>query len=145
MAKEISHCNCIIDCSGLHEVASTMPTDTKFICLDALANGIIGVPAAVWSEFEELYADEAQQLEPHVLHKVRMTKKYRVGAASIADKNNVRFSRSPYDRHTDLYAASICLIEGHLLLTSATQLSYYKQLDCCKVSEVGSWANGQGT
>ena len=60
-------------------------------------------------------------IAPHIGFKIIMKRAYNVGAASIADKINSRFSQSPYDRHADLYSASICSIEDYTLLTSKAQ------------------------
>ena len=135
----------MVDCSGLSEIASTKSDNLKSLYLDRLSKGIIGVPTCVWQEFQELYEDQAVALEPYVARKINMKKRYNVGAASIADKTNSRFSQSPYDCHSDLYAASICSIEKYTLLTTSSQLKGYKDMACCEVSELVAWANGQGT
>ncbi len=54
-------CSFIVDCAGLHEIASTQSNSVKDCCLECLARGIIGVPTRVWQEFEELYEDEAKE------------------------------------------------------------------------------------
>jgi hypothetical protein len=138
-------CLCIIDCSGLHEIASTNSDNLKSLYLDRLSKGVIGVPICVWQEFRDLYEDEAASLELHVAHKIKMKKQYYVGAARIADKINSSLSKGPYDNQSDLYAASICSIEKYTLLTTQSQLADYKQMDCCEVSDLVTWANGGGT
>jgi len=140
--SEDGGCQCIIDCAGLHEVAC-MSGNLKATFLDHLKKGVIGVPASVWQEFQEIYEDEAPSIAPHIGFKIIMKRAYNVGAASIADKVNSRFSQSPYDRQADLYAASICSIEDYTLLTSKTQVSDYLKMDCCMVSELVEWATAQ--
>jgi hypothetical protein len=137
MCEADAPCCCIVDCAGLHEIATTQSNSIKTICIDLLSKGIIGVPACVWHEFEELYEDEAATLAPFVKHKVRMQKNYRIGAAAIADKLNSGFSLSPYDEKTDWYAASICTIEGYTLLTIAQLMNQYQRMGC-KIQEVSS-------
>jgi hypothetical protein len=136
-------CAFIVDCSGLHEIATTRSNSIKETCLDYLSKGIIGVPACVWKEFVELYEDEAVKLEPHIANKVRMKRRYLVGGAAIADGLNPGFSLSPYDLMTDYYAASICSIEGHTLITVASQLAEYRKMRCCEVVDLGTWAAGR--
>jgi hypothetical protein len=138
MTEANSKCLYLIDCSGLHELANTKSNSLKTLCIDFLSKGIISVPACVWQEFEELFEDEAAQLAPSVLHKVKMKKKYFVGAAWIADKSNPGFPLSPYDNYGDWYAASICSIEGYTLLTASSQLRRYEKMDCCKVADLAT-------
>jgi hypothetical protein len=139
MCDAAERCSCIVDCAGLHEIATTQSNRIKAICLDCLAKGIIGVPACVWQEFEELYDDETATLAPFIKCKIRMKKNYRIGAAAIADRLNSRFSLSPYDGKTDWYAASICAIEGYTLLTVGQQLNQYQRMGCCTAVEIASW------
>jgi hypothetical protein len=94
-------------------------------------------------QFVELYEDEAVKLEPHIANKVRMKRRYLVGGAAIADGLNPGFPLSPYDLMTDYYAASICSIEGHTLITVASQLAEYRKMRCCEVVDLGTWAAGR--
>jgi hypothetical protein len=99
---------------------------------------VIGVLASVWSEFEELFETEAAALAPYVTHKIKMKQAYRVGAASIADKAQATFPLSPYDSYSDYYSASVCLVEGYTLLSSASQVSTYEKLDCFECGELST-------
>lgn len=134
---------CVVDCAGLLEIASTQSSNLQALYLGHLKSGTIAVPAVVWGEFKDLYEDEADFLEPYVTKKIIMKRAYQVGAASIADEINSRFSLAPYDRQTDLYAASICSIEQYTLLTTANQVDDYNLMDCCEVSELSDWLNNQ--
>lgn len=144
MTDGLLDCSCVIDCSGLHEIANTRSNNLRSFYLDQLLKGVIGVPTSVWQEFTDLYVEKSAEFEPYVARKIQLKKLYNVGAATIADKINSRFSRGPYDRHADLYAASICSIEGYTLLTTRSQLADYKKMDCCKIAELTTWADGQG-
>ncbi len=144
MSDDPPKCSCVVDCSGLHEIASTGSNNLKSLYLDRLKEGAIAVPACVWKEFQELYDDEAVTLAPHIKIKINMKKAYYVGAASIADKLNSGFSRGAYDTQTDLYTASIASIEKYRVLTSASQVKQYEGMGC-DVSELVSWANDLGT
>jgi hypothetical protein len=140
MCEDEPPCSFVVDCAGLHEIATTQSNSIKSICLDRLARGIICVPACVWQEFQELYEDEAASLAAHVKRKLRMQKKYYIGAAAIADGMNSRFSLSAYDLRTDWYAAAICSIEQYTLLTTSSQLNEYRRMGCCMVVEITVWA-----
>lgn len=135
---------CVVDCYGLHEIASSTSANLKAVFLDLLSEGVVGVPTCVWKEFREIYEDEAAELAPFVKIKISLTKIYKVGAASIADKLNSGFSRGPYDAQTDLYAASIAVSEGYLLLTSSSQLGEYAKMDC-EALDLLTWAENLGT
>ena len=143
MTEDLLQCSCVIDCIGLLEITNTRSNNLRSLYLDQLSKGVIGVPTSVWQEFKELYVEKSTELEPYVARKIQLKKVYHVGAATIADKINSRFSRGPYDRHADLYAASICSIEGYTLLTTHSQLTDYKKMDCCKILDLVTWANGQ--
>jgi hypothetical protein len=134
-----AECSYIIDCSGLHEIASTKSDNLKSLYLGQLKNGIIAVPACVWIEFQELYNDEAAALAPYVAVKINLKRAYYVGAATITEKLNAGFSRGAYDSHTDLYTASIASIERYRVLTSSSQLKAYEAMDC-EVSDLVVWA-----
>jgi hypothetical protein len=144
MSDDQVETSCVVDCSGLHEIASTKSDNLKALYLDKLVKGIIAVPAIVWKEFQDLYENEAAALAPYVTVKINLKKAYYVGAASIADKLNSGFSRGAYDGHTDLYTASIASIEEYRVLTSPAQLKYYEEMDC-EVSDLTTWANELGT
>jgi hypothetical protein len=138
MSDEPCGFEAVIDCSGLHEIAGLESDNFKSLFLDQLAQGVIGVPVCVWSEFEEIYPDEASSLKPYVTVKIRMTQAYRVGAARNAEKLNSGFSRGAYDSNADLYAAAIASIEECTLIT--VQSSFYGAMDC-EVSDLDGWAD----
>jgi hypothetical protein len=133
MCDDEPPCSFVVDCAGLHEIATTQSNSIKSICLDRLAKGIICVPACVWQEFQELYEDEAASLAPHVKRKLRMHKKYYIGGM------NSRFSLSAYDLRTDWYAAAICSIEHYTLLTMSSKLNEYRRMGCCTVIAITEW------
>jgi hypothetical protein len=139
MSEDDPPCLFIVDCAALHEIASTRSNIVRSNCLDCLARGVIGVPACVWQEFKDAYEEEAAELESAVSLKLRMKRDYRIGAAAIAERLNSGFN--PYDMKTDLYAASICTIEGHTLLTINSRLAAYKKMGCRAVVAITTWAN----
>jgi hypothetical protein len=143
MSGDESACDCVIDCAGLHEIASTRSDNLKRLFFDRLSSGRIAVPALVWREFKELYEEEADEIEPHVATKITMKRAYHAGAARIADNRNSGFSRGPYDSESDLYTASIASLEGYVVLTSASQVRHYDGMDC-EVSDLTNWAEQQG-
>jgi len=143
MADDSAVCSCIVDCAGLHEIASVKSNNLKQLFFDRLSSGVIAVPAIVLKEFRELYEEEAEVLEPYIAKKIVMKREYHAGAARIADSLNSGFSRGPYDGETDLYTASIASLEGYVVLTSASQAGYYDGMDC-EVSDVMSWVEQQG-
>jgi len=136
-------CLCVLDCAGLHEIATTASNNLKALYLDRLSCGEIGVPVCVWKEFKDLYEEEAAEIEDYVVRRINMKKSYHTGAARIADLLNSGFSRGSYDSETDLYTASIASIEELVVLTAASQLGYYAGIDC-EVSDLGTWAEQQG-
>ena len=140
MSDSKAECQCVIDCSGLHEIAAIQSSNLKTLLLGQLKDGVIAVPSTVWSELRLLYEDDANTLENFVTTKITMKKKYLAGAARIADKLNSGFSRGPYDNSTDLHAASIAEIKGIYLLTSSSQLQYYKNINCDAL-EVTEWVS----
>lgn len=137
--SEATSCKCIIDCAGLRQV-TRMTGNIKAAFLYYLETGLIGVPASVWQEFQDIFEDEAPELAPYIKHKIIMKRSYNMGAASIAEKIQSRFSQGAYDRQSDLYAASICSIEDYILLTSKDRVADYQKMDCCTVSELVDWA-----
>ena len=89
----------------------------KSLLIERLENGEIAVPAVVWQEYEEMFDEEAEIIAPHV---------------------------RPYDRQSDLYAASICMVEKYTLLTTPEQVPYFKGWGCCEVADLPAWAKSQG-
>jgi hypothetical protein len=140
MSDEPQACSCVVDCSGLHDIASTKSNNLKSLYLDQLKKGIIAVPACVWKEFQELYDNEASELAPYVTVKINMKRSYYVGAARIVDKLNSGFSRGAYNSQSDLYTASIASIDEYRVLTSSSQLKYYNGMEC-EVTDLVTWAD----
>ena len=138
MNEEEPGCSCLIDTSGLHELA-TASGNLKSIVLNRLQTGVIAVPTHVWQEFEDLYEDEAMELSPYVSKKIIMKKATYIGAARIADQLNSGFSRGPYDNHSVLYTASIASNNNYRVLTASTALNDYDGMDC-DVSDLETWA-----
>jgi hypothetical protein len=135
-----------IDCSGLHKIGVVLRVSTsnslKNFLIEQLSSGAIAVPAVVWQELEEVYEEDAEVLKPHIKKKIILNKrKYTVGAAAIADKLKADFSRGPYDRNSDLYAAAICSAEKYTLLTAEPNVPYFEQMQCCDVKDVVSWTH----
>lgn len=138
MTDESSECSCVIDTSGLYDIA-TASGNLRTVLLDHLKKGVIAVPSCAWQEFEELYEEEAAEIKPYVTAKIIMKKAYYVGAARLADKLNSGFSRGAYDNHTELYTASIAITNSYRILTSAVQVTEYDGMDC-EVSDLETWA-----
>jgi len=126
----------IVDCAGLHEIATTSSNSLKAACLDLLAQGVIAVPARVWQEFKEIYEDEAEELEAYVADRIRLTRVYRQGVARMAEKSNSSLNLSPYDMHSDLYAAAIAFVEGLTVLTTTNHVVFYEQLEEGEAAEL---------
>jgi hypothetical protein len=148
MMNEDPKCCCAVDCAGLHMIGSVIKTTTsnslKSFLIDRLERGLIAVPAVVWQEYAELYEDEAELMARHVKMKISLHKKYSVAAAAIADRTNSQFSHGAYDRQTDIYAASICMVEKYTLLTTPEQAPYFRVWNCCEVTDLLAWAKTQG-
>jgi hypothetical protein len=142
MSDPPPQCKCIADCNALHEIATTTSDNLKALFLDQLKSGVIGVPACVWAEFKDLYEEEAEALEEHVLVKITLTVKYRMGAARKAEKLNSGFSRGPYDNGNDFYTGAIASQHKCRVLTSSAQQVRYKTMGC-KVSDLATWAKEQ--
>jgi hypothetical protein len=130
-------CSCVVDTSGLHAIA-VASGNLQSVLLDKLKSGVIGVPACVWQEFEELYEEEVAILAPNIGNKIIMKKSTYVGAARIAEKLNSGFPRGAYDDHTELYTASIASNNGYRVLTSSDQRSQYDRMDCDAV-DLETW------
>ncbi|WP_156901275.1 hypothetical protein [Nisaea denitrificans] len=127
----------IIDVQGLREI-SLMSGNLKQVALKRLEDGEIGVPAKVWSEFKEIYEDEADEIEPFVPNKIRITKAHHVAAARCADKMNSGFTLSPYDDNSNQYAAAISISQPATVLTDKHTLPFYSDVDCA-AEDVTEW------
>ncbi|WJR77072.1 hypothetical protein [Bradyrhizobium sp. NP1] len=137
--KPESDCSCVIDTSGLHELA-TASGNLKATLIASLDNGTIGVPSWAWQEFKDLYEDEAKELAPHVSKRLQLTPHVEVRAARITEELNLGFSRGAYDNHVELHTASIALNKGYKVLTSANNVSAYDGMDC-PVLDLAGWVN----
>ena len=144
MSNERAECSCVIDCSGLCEIARTKSNNLKSLYLNRLKDGTIAVSTRSWDEFKEAYPDESATLAPYVSKKIRMNQAHHIGAARLAEKLNSGFSRGPYDGHSELYTASVATLEEYTILTSADQLAVYKRMGCAAVDLV-SWASDEGS
>ena len=69
--KPESQCTCVIDTSGLHELA-TASGNLKATLIVRLEDGTIGVPSWAWKEFKRLYQEEATQLADHIVKRIRI-------------------------------------------------------------------------
>jgi hypothetical protein len=138
MSDDPAKCSRIIDCAGLHELAQIASDNRKAYVLAELQAGTIGVAACAWNEFADCYEGEAADLAPYITVKIRNTRAYNVGAASLAQKLNSGFPPGPYDANTDLFTASIASKEGFEILTGPTQLKRYKTMKCAAV-DVDAW------
>ncbi len=132
-------CECVVETHGLLEIAQTSSGNLKTTLLGQLEAGIIGVPACVWNEFQDLYPDEAEELEGHIPEKISLRKKaYTMKAAVLAEKLNSGFSRGPYDENTDLHTAAIASVEGLAVLTMTGGTGAFEGL-CKKVIDIETW------
>jgi hypothetical protein len=139
MGDDSTQCSCLVDCSGLHEIAN-MSANLKGEFLDHFLKGELGVAACAWQEFHEIYEEEAAALAPYVTVKFPLKRAYHVGAASIADKIGLGFPRGGYDTNTDLFTATIAKAKNISVLTSITQLEKYEKMEC-EVFDFQSWVD----
>jgi hypothetical protein len=131
-------CCSVIDAHGLHALAN-LSGNLKAVALAQLESGALGVMSAAWQEFEDLYEEEAQMLAPHIARKINVVRKYNVGAASIADRLNSRFSDGAYGRNADLFTGSAALVEGYTVVTVAGRTQVYERMEC-EVADLATWA-----
>lgn len=136
-------CSHIADCAALHEIATTRQNRLKQAFIDQLRAGLIGVPSRVLQEFRELYEDEAAALEPDIAVKIDLNVVYLQAAARLAQKRNSGFSRRPYDRDADLYAAAIADVEEYTVLTTKKQRIEYHGIGC-QVVDLVTWIGDIG-
>ena len=140
MAKEPEpDCSCVIDTSGLHELA-TASGNLKATLIASLQNGTIGVPTWAWQEFKLLYEDEANQLAPHIVKRLQLTARVEVRAARITEELNLGFSRGAYDSHVERHTAAVALNKGYTVLTSADNVTAYDGMGC-EVKDLAGWAD----
>lgn len=142
MVKGNHPCSCVADCTALREIANSSG-NLRSLFLDQLAKGTIGVYSGTWKEFSDLYEEDAELLEPYISKKINISQKYRIGAASIADKLNSSLSHGPYDNYSDLYTASICSTEGYFLITTEREFQKFSAMKCCSVRTLVDWAENQ--
>jgi hypothetical protein len=135
--KPESDCSCVIDTSGLHELA-TASGNLKARLIARLEDGTIGVPSWAWQEFKDLYEEEAKELAPHIVKRIQLSTHVEVRAARLTEELNLGFSRGAYDNHVELHTASIALNKGHTVLTSANNVIAYDGMNCT-VTDLASW------
>lgn len=137
--KPESDCSCVIDTSGLHELAIASG-NLKATLIARLADGTIGVPSWAWQEFKELYEDEAEELAPHIVKRLQLTPHVEVRAARITEELNLGFSRGAYDSHVERHTAAVALNKGYTVLTSAHNVTAYDGMPCV-VKELAGWVD----
>jgi hypothetical protein len=137
--KPESDCSCVIDTSGLYELA-TASGNLKATLIARLEDGTIGVPSWAWQEFKELYEDGAKELAPHILKRLQLTTHVEVRAARITEELNLGFSRGAYDNHVERHTAAVALNKGYTVLTSANNVAAYDEMQCA-VKDLAGWAD----
>jgi hypothetical protein len=136
-----SGCTCVVDTSGLHEIA-TASSNLKPALLARLADGRIAVPTWAWQEFSDVYPEEAQEISDQISKRLRFNAKIEARAAQLTEINASGLSIGAYDDHVELYTASAAYTNGYTALTSPTNLSAYKNLHC-EVRDLISWIEEQ--
>jgi hypothetical protein len=134
-----SDCSCVIDTSGLYELAMASG-NLKAAVIARLEDGTIGVPSWAWQEFKDLYEDEAKQLAPHVIKRLQLTTQVEVRAARITEELNLGFSRGAYDSHVERHTAAVALNKGYTVLTSVNNVAAYHDMQCT-VRDLAGWAD----
>ena len=140
MAKKPgSDCSCVIDTSGLYDLA-TASGNLKATLIARLQDGTIGVPSWAWQEFKDLYEDEAKALAPHIAKRLQLSTPVEVRAARITEELNLGFSRGVYDSHIERHTAAIALNKGYTVLTSTDNVAAYDGMQCV-VKDLADWVN----
>jgi hypothetical protein len=134
-----SDCSCVIDTSGLHQLA-TASGNLKATLIDFLKDGTIGVPSWAWQEFKKLYKEEAAELTEHIVKRIQFSQRVHVRAAQISEALNLGFSRGAYDDYVERYTAAIALNRGYTVLTSSDNVTAYNGMNCT-VKDLADWAN----
>ena len=137
--KPESDCSCVIDTSGLHELA-TASGNLKAALIARLEDGTIGVPIWAWQEFKDLYEEEAKELAPYIVKRLQLTIPVEVRAARITEELNLGFSRGAYDDHVECHTAAVALNKGYSILTSADNVTAYDGMECV-VKDLADWAD----
>jgi len=138
--KPESDCSCVIDTSGLHELA-TASGNLKAALIARLEDGTIGVPIWAWQEFKDLYyEEEAKELAPYIVKRLQLTIPVEVRAARITEELNLGFSRGAYDDHVERHTAAVALNKGYSILTSADNVTAYDGMECV-VKDLADWAD----
>jgi len=137
--KPQSDCSCVIDTSGLHELA-TASGNLKATLIARLEDGTIGVPSWAWQEFKDLYEDEAEELAPYIAKRLQLAAQVEVRAARITEELNLGFSRGAYDSHVERHTAAVALNKGYTVLTSADNVVAYDGMRCA-VKDLAGWAD----
>jgi hypothetical protein len=140
MAKKAdADCSCVIDTSGLHQLA-TASGNLKATLIAALKDGTIGVPTWAWQEFKALYEEEAVELAVHIIKRIHFSERVNVRAARITEELNLGFSLGAYDDHVERYTAAVALNNSYTVLTSTDNVTAYTGMNCT-VKELADWAN----
>jgi hypothetical protein len=137
--KPESDCACVIDTSGLHELA-TASENLKATLIARLEDGTIGVPSWAWKEFRRLYEEEAIQLADHIIKRYNSASPVQVRAARITEKLSLGFSHGAYDVHVERYTAAVALNRNYTVLTSSGNVTAYQGMNCM-VNDLAGWAD----
>jgi hypothetical protein len=121
-------CIGVLDTDGLYAICE-LSDNEKQVLLDKLKLGEIEVPIIVLKEFKNLYPDKVNLIEESIYIKIKQNEKYRIGAASIADKLNSKFPRSSYDSDVELITAAIAKSKNYSVITSIKQSTVYKSME----------------
>jgi hypothetical protein len=90
----------------------------------------------VWQDFSDILPDLAEEISCADFHKISMRREYRECAATIAEQANSGFAPRPYDSCSDWYTASVCRLEGYILVTGDDNLAFYAGLSACDVTTI---------
>lgn len=130
----------VVDTAGLLAISETTG-NVRTALLERLKDGSICILSCVWTEFELLFSEEAENLAPHILSKHSTNLALKVGAARMAEKLNSGFHRGAYDDGTELYAASMAHSCGCPIITKDVQFERYEELGC-DVVDPTTWIAG---
>jgi len=136
--KPESDCSCVIDTSGLHELA-TASGNLKATLIARLEDGTIGVPSWAWQEFKNLYEEEADELTKHIVKRIQFSQPVHVRAAQITEELNLGFSHGAYDDHVERHTAAVALNKNYTVLTSNDNVTAYHGMNCT-VKDLATWA-----
>jgi rRNA-processing protein FCF1 len=134
MQKANGRLSFVIDTEALAEVSQTANNVIRASVIGLLEVGDAGVPSAVWSELKEAYEEEAEDLRPHILTKLRMRAAHQARAAVIAGHANSRFFRpEPYGGEADWIVAAVALTEACIVITVERKKAFFQNICGCTV------------